>query len=87
MVSLLAGMVAQLREQVRICLMKKREGPEADETVDKMWQLIESNPTDALCFWSGGTSLQIAFSRITLFCSVQSLFHDSVSPCHTVLIQ
>jgi hypothetical protein len=43
-VSLLAGMVAQLREQVCICLMKKREGPEADETVDKMWQLIQPTP-------------------------------------------
>ncbi|CAK9212434.1 unnamed protein product [Sphagnum troendelagicum] len=42
------SMVAQLREQVRVCLMKKREGPEADETVDKMRQLIESNQTNAL---------------------------------------
>jgi hypothetical protein len=50
MESLLAGMVAQLREQVCICLMKKREGPEADETVEKMSQLIESNPTNTLRF-------------------------------------
>jgi hypothetical protein len=38
-----------------------------------MWQLIESNPTNTLCFWSGGTSLQIAFEGSLysiLFCSV-----------------
>ncbi len=43
-----ADMVAQLREQVKICLMKKREGPEVDETVDKLRQVIESNQTNAL---------------------------------------
>ncbi|KAH8944326.1 hypothetical protein BDL97_13G104700 [Sphagnum fallax] len=42
------NMVAQLREQVKICLMKKREGPEVDETVDKLRQVIESNQTNAL---------------------------------------
>jgi inhibitor of growth protein 4 len=42
------NMVAQLREQVKICLMKKRDGPEVDETVDKLRQVIESNQTNAL---------------------------------------
>lgn len=44
----LAGMMVQLREQVKSCLMKKREGPEADVTVAQQRIQIEHNQTNTL---------------------------------------
>jgi hypothetical protein len=46
--SLYADMMVQTREQVRACLMKKRDGADADSSLDMQRQQIEANQTNTL---------------------------------------
>ena len=46
--SLNADMIMQTREQVRACLMKKRDVSDADSSLDMQRQQIEANQTNTL---------------------------------------
>ena len=74
-------MMIQLREQVKSCLMKKREGSEADVTVDQQRIQIEHNQTNTLKLCTEKVLLVQQAYELVLLVSTLPWFTSLLSLC------